>query len=120
MEIGKKIIFGDFGIIFFLHLILIVFFYLSPFFLSWKIILFFLGYIYLQEFFLEGCVLSFFQFGSTNKNLPIFHNYYLEKLGINVSKKNFNFTIVWVVPLGVFIFSLVWQTYFSKNTWLIF
>ena len=115
MEKVNKIIFGDFGIVFFLHLALILIFYFSPFIFSWKIIIFFLLYICFQEVFFQGCLLSFFQFGRERRKLPFFHFYYLGKMGINLNKKSFNFILVWLVPTGIFIFSLVWQEVFSQK-----
>ena len=69
-------------LIFWLHLILIILAWTSPFWISWKIILLFIGMNYLQIIFFKACVLTLVQFKENGKGMTMY-TFILEKIRQN-------------------------------------
>jgi len=97
----------DFGLIFLIHLILIILIYASPFLFSCKLILIGVLYIYIQEIFLKGCFLTHMQFGKDPE--MTFYYEYLTMLGFKVNKRKLKFFMAWIMPLIILGFALIWQ-----------
>lgn len=103
---------GDFGLIFWIHLFLILIFIISPFFFAWQWILLFVFVFILQDKFFKNCVLTKAQLRHRDDIADdelSFYAYYFKKMGIKINpkkvKKYFAWTLLWLV----FIFSLFWQ-----------
>jgi hypothetical protein len=76
----------DFGMIFWIHLILIIALWTSPFWLDWKLIIFG-GILYSVQLMIFGdCILTRKQFGTKKRGIT-FYYYYLKKMGFNVSSE---------------------------------
>ena len=110
----------DFGIIFWLHLVVIIAFILTPFYLSWFFIFLLLVLHYVQGGLFKNCLLTKAQFGRKNDidHLEMsFFVYYFKKMGLKANpkkvKKYFAHILLWVV----FIFSLLWQIVLDKSLW---
>ena len=97
----------DFGLIFWIHLILILLVYVSPFLFSWKLILIGVLYIYFQEIFLKGCFLTYAQFGKDTD--MTFYYRYLTLLGFKVNKKKLKFFMAWIMPWIILGIALIFQ-----------
>jgi len=97
----------DFGFVFFIHLILIILVYVSPFLFDWKLILMGVLYIYIQEIFLKGCFLTHLQFGK-DKDMTFYYKY-LTLLGFRINKKKLKFFMGRIMPLIILGVALVWQ-----------
>ncbi len=106
---------GDFGLVFWVHLAFILFFFVSPFLVSWKIILLIILLFYLQLRVFGGCVLTQKQFGKGPGANTSFYHYYLVKLGCNVEKRKVNrfvnLCLVWII-FGI---AFVWQIMLDKT-----
>jgi len=96
----------DFGLIFFIHLFLIILFYLSPFLVNWKIVTLTVVLILLQYKFLGDCIFTKAEFKDKDKG---FFEHYLKKIGINISKKQVDFLSIYVVPILLPLAAIIWQ-----------
>ena len=103
---------NDFGLIFWVHLVLIICIYISPFIISWKIILLFIFLYYLQLIVFRDCILTRKQF-KTNKRSETFYHYYLSKLGFKLDKYKVRFTADYVIPWIILIVAIILQNLFS-------
>jgi hypothetical protein len=98
---------SDFGFILWVHLILILTAYSSPFLFRWQLIFFGVLFLFIQQIVFQGCVLTHTQFG---KDLYMtFYYRYLTLLGFNVNKKKLKFLMAWIMPLIVLFASLFLQ-----------
>jgi hypothetical protein len=95
----------EFGLVFWLHLILIVFAYLSPFLFNFYIMIVLVLLYYLQIIIFNGCILTEKQFGKQDH--MTFYYPYLIKLGFSVNKKFVYYLMRWIMPLIVLMVSLV-------------
>ena len=102
----------DFGLLFWIHLILILLVWASPFLLGWKVILFFIILYYVQITLFKECLLSREQFNG-KKERTIFYHYYLGMMGIKVDKENARIFVDYVVPWIIFILAIVLQIVFK-------
>lgn len=95
-----------FGFLFWLHLIIILGYLASPFFLSWKIILGFIILYYIQLAIFGNCILTLQQFKS-KKRKKTRYGFTLEELGIKINGKSLSrftdYILPWIV-LGLAIF----------------
>ena len=94
-----------FGFVFWIHLILIILAYLSPFLFSFKIMIVLVLLYYLQIIIFNGCKLTEIQFGK--QSYFTFYYPYLRKLGFNVSKKFVYYLMRWWMPLIILLISFV-------------
>lgn len=105
----------EFGVIFWIHLIIIVGIYFSPFLIPFKMIVV-LGLLYILQIFLfKGCVLTILQFGKKS-NVSSFHGYYLSKLGFSIQKRKLEFMTDVVYPVVIPVVALVWQVILGMPT----
>ena len=103
----------EFGLIFWLHLIIILLVLSSPFWLSWKIITIFILLYYLQLFFLKNCVLTKLQFNEPERDTT-FYSYYLTKLGFKVNKRKLKIFLDYVLPWVILLISFLLQIHQEK------
>ncbi|OGI90967.1 hypothetical protein A2911_00330 [Candidatus Nomurabacteria bacterium RIFCSPLOWO2_01_FULL_40_15] len=99
----------EFGLIFWVHLFLIIFFYLSFLYIDWRIIL--SGIILLQIYYLlrGGCDLTFIQFGDDKNTTFVW--YYLHKFLPNLNKKTTKIFIRYIIPSIIFLASFLLQEF---------
>lgn len=87
---------------FFLHFIVIIFIWTSPFYLSWKVILFFIFLYYLQLLIFGNCILTIKQFKIKNRDKSVYA-YILKNLGFKFNEKNVanfvDFILPWIILL---------------------
>ncbi len=102
----------EFGTIFWLHLLLIILIYLSPFLFKWGLVLLFVGLYYFQLLVFGDCILTKIQFKSQEK--IVFYHYYLSKLGLNFSKRKINALVTYILPPIILLFTLFWQIILNK------
>jgi len=95
-------------VLFWIHVLTIFVFILSPFLFNWKIILLGIFLYYIQIFFLGNCILTTLQFGKKKKDKSFYH-YLLTKIGINLNENKVNFFIIYIKPWILFLFALVLQ-----------
>lgn len=111
---GKMKKHTDLGLVFWVHLILIVLLWTSPFWLSWKLILAGIFVYYLQLIIFKDCILTKAQF-ETKKRSTTFYWYYLTKLGFKLDKEKVRFAADYYFPWIILGISLVWQVLFKFN-----
>ena len=104
----------DFGLIFWLHLALIIAVCISPFVLDWKIIIFFTGLYYLQLMIFGSCILSMIEFKSGEKRKSFFHHY-LARFGFEFDQRKLLLILDYVVPTVVIVTALVLQLKLHYN-----
>jgi len=96
---------NDFGLIFWIHLILIVLVYTSPFLFNWRLMILFVFLYYLQIIIFNGCILTEKQFGK--REYMTFYHYYFTKLGLKINKRFLYYLMRWIMPLIILSVSLV-------------
>lgn len=90
----------------FLHLLIIILAYMSPWFVSWEIVLLVFILYRLQFILFDGCFLSMWQFGKPKETF-FFH--YIKKFFPNANKKLIDFITDWVLPAGAVVLAFVIQ-----------
>jgi hypothetical protein len=98
----------DFGLIFYLHLVLILAIWSSPFWLNWKTILFFIFLYYLELFFFGNCILTTLEFNELERNTT-FYSHYLEKLGFKFNKRKLSIFLDYIFPWLILGLALIYQ-----------
>ena len=93
---------------FLLHLVVILFVYLSPFILDWKLILILIALYYLQLWFFGNCILTIRQFKEKTRETS-FYSHVLNKLGFYPDKKTVRIVVDYYVPWIILVVALVWQ-----------
>jgi len=103
MEMGRK----EFGLIFWIHLILIILSYLSFLYIDWKLI--FLGVALLQIYYSlrGGCDLSFAEFGDDRDTTFVW--YYLRKRLPNLNQKTTKIFVRHIFPILLIVISFISQ-----------
>jgi len=101
----------DFGFIFWVHLILILIAYSSPFLFRWQLILTGILLLFFQQMIFQGCLLTHAQLGKDP--YMTFYYPYLTLLGFNINKKKLKFLMTWIIPILVLSFALIWQIIFN-------
>lgn len=99
----------DFGLIFWIHLLVLCLMYSSPFLFSWKIIFAGVLVYYLQLLIFGGCILTIKELGSDRKEG--FNAYYLHKAGFNIDERKLGIVLNFIVPSAISVFALVWQLF---------
>ncbi|MBP7708404.1 hypothetical protein KA107_01865 [Candidatus Pacearchaeota archaeon] len=103
---------SDFGLVFWIHLLVILFWYSCPFLFSWYWLLIGVAFSYLQGLFIGGCVLTYKQFGKNTDET--FFRYYFNKLGIPLGKKVAKIIFFWIEPIFIFLVAVLWQVTFGN------
>jgi hypothetical protein len=96
-----------FGFTFWLHLLLIIIAYASPFLFNWRLVLVGALALFSQFIIFNKCILTTAQFG--DQKYITFYAPYLEKMGFKFKRKNIYFFMRYVMPFIVLIISLIWQ-----------
>jgi hypothetical protein len=103
----------DFRLIFFIHLFLIVLFWLLPFLVNWKLVLLsvFLYYVnhYLWKATYGLCPLTMIEFKTKNPKASVWVYYLNKYTSLKVDKKRLHFVLFRIVPPTILVVSLVWQ-----------
>lgn len=107
------IIKGDFGAIFWTHLMITIATYLSPILFGWKIIISYMTFHYIQALTLKECFLNRLH-SKKERKIKNFHTYYLGKLGLNIGYNKARL-LGWVIPLGILFLALIWQVILNNN-----
>ena len=99
----------DFGFIFFIHLIFVIAAWASPFFLNWKIILFFIALYYMQLLIFKDCILTLKQFdiNSQDVNKYSFYSFLFEKLGFRFSRRKVRILTRFIFPWIILLISIL-------------
>ena len=87
----------------FIHILIIILAYISPFIFSWKIVLAGVIAFYIQKFLIGGCILTKKEFGNFEDN---YYYFALKKLGFDPDKKRLRFILDYVVPVSILSLSL--------------
>ncbi|MBT4516602.1 MAG: hypothetical protein HOC78_01790 [Candidatus Komeilibacteria bacterium] len=106
----------DYGLIFWIHLLVILAYLITPFVLGWQWIFLIVALFYLQNLLFKNCVLTKAQLderGDVDESERSFYSYYFKKIGLKVNskwvKKYFAYSLMWTV----FAVSLIWQLAFN-------
>jgi hypothetical protein len=102
----------DFGLVFWLHLAIIIFIFSSPFLFSWKLILAGVILYYIQVWIFGTCVLALWEFSSEDGS---FFAHYLPKIGINLSRKKIFLLTDYLATWGIFAFAIFWQVILNHS-----
>ncbi len=101
---------NDYGKVFWLHLSVILLWYVSPLFISWNWLLIGTALSYLQGIIIGGCILSHEQFGKEADET--FFRYYLNMMGLNMSKRTAKIIFFWLEPIVIPIIAILIQKVF--------
>ena len=106
----------DFGLLFWLHLVLIILAYSSFAWLDWRIIIGAVVLLQLYYVFRGGCDFTFWEFGDDKDTTFLW--YYLRKIFPNLDQKKTKFFVRIVVPVLIILTALISQTVFSYHPYL--
>lgn len=113
---------NDFGLIFWFHLLLILAYLSSPFWLGWQWIIILVIIFVLQDKVFKKCLLTSAQLkgrDDVSDDELSFYAYYFKKMGLPINAKWVKKYFAWILMWVVIIFSLVWQMVLNKvPTWL--
>lgn len=110
---------GDYGLIFWAHLVVILVILASPFIFRAHWIAVGIVLFYLQLWFFGGCVLTTAQFpvhlGIVPRTYRLdgdsFYHYYLEKFGIRIDRRKLNVFLDFVLPMILLGVAFLWKTF---------
>ncbi len=102
-----------FGFIFWMHLILVLFAYLSPFLFSWKIVGIAIVFLFIQYSLIGGCVLNKIQFDNTRDITFLYP--YLRKFGFKINPYKFKIFIRYILPFILLFIAIIWQIALKRN-----
>lgn len=106
-----------FEIISWIHLVLIILIWSSPFWLSWKIVSIGIILYYLQLLIFGDCLLTKKEF-RTNKREITFYSFCLEKIGFMFDRNKVRIIADYVMPWVILGVSLIWQLGLGNKVWL--
>lgn len=95
---------------FWIHLLVVIAVWSSPFWLSWKLIIVGVAIYYLQLLILGNCVLTRWQFQSREIEIS-FYAHVLEKFGLRFNHRTVSAITDYVIPWIVLLIALIWQTH---------
>lgn len=98
----------DFGLVFWLHLALIIIAWSSPLWLSWKLILVGVIALHVQWLLLDGCYLTQLETGKDGEGT--FYHHYLSKLYPRLSKRGVMVAVRYVLPILILGIAFIIQT----------
>lgn len=101
----------EFGLLFWIHLLLLIPAYISPFLVNWKIILIGVILLQIQYWLVGGCILTHLQMGNDKNETFIW--YYLRKIYPRLSAQKVKFTIRVVIPIILIITGFILQTIYN-------
>jgi len=107
-----------FGIIFWLHLLIIIFAYSSPFWLDWKIIIIIIVGLQTYYWVRGGCDLTFWELGNDTNTTFVW--YYLQKIFPRLNKRKTKFFIRIVLPIFLIITSFTSQVFYNYYPYISF
>lgn len=96
------------GFFYWVHLIVIIFIWASPFWLNWKFILFFAFLYYIQLLIFGNCILTIKQFKTRDKEAS-FYAFTLKKLGFKVNQRFVARLVDYAFPGIILIIALFYQ-----------
>lgn len=109
-DMKNKILHSDFGLIFWLHLILILLAYFSGFLFSWWLIIIGPIVLWIQYKFFNGCVLTIFQLGKEKGEFTFLAHYFK-----NINPQKLTFFIRYILPFIIFLLAITWQIILNKK-----
>ncbi len=102
-----------FGFVFWLHLILISFAYLSPFLFNWGIMIIIIIILFIQYSLVGSCILNKIQFSGT-KDVTFLYPY-LMILGLKLNPHKFKIFIRYYLPFVLLFIAIIWQVVLNKS-----
>lgn len=97
----------EFGVYFWMHILLLIPAYTSFLFVDWKIILIVVILLQIQYSVLGGCILTHLEMGSDKNETFIW--YYLRKIYPSLNPRKTKFVIRIIVPLTILVLGLLFQ-----------
>ncbi len=101
----------EFGIFFWIHILVLIPAYLSPIFFDWKIIIIGVIALQIQYWVIGGCIITHLEMGKGENKVFIW--YYLRKIIPNLDPKKTKFVIRVIVPISLVIIALILQVQFD-------
>lgn len=87
----------EFGLWFWVHILLLIPAYLSPLFIDWKLIVIGVAILQIQYWVIDGCILTHLEMGKDKNETFIW--YYLKKIYPDLDSKITKFVIRVIVPI---------------------
>jgi hypothetical protein len=105
---------AEYGPIFWIHLVVISFCWLSPLLMSWQFVAIGVGLYYLQMLFIGACVFTILQYGNhMDARKRSFVTHYLGKLGFDFKNESVSWFHDTFVPVSILCLALVLQLGFD-------
>jgi len=92
----------------FLHLLIIILLWVSPFLFNWRLIILGIFLYYLQLMIFGNCILTKMEFKQKKREITMY-SFVLEKLGFNVNRGKIVLLADYVFPWVILLISLVYQ-----------
>lgn len=109
---------NDFGLVFWAHLVVILLFISTPFWLGWQWILFLALLFVVQDKTAKNCVLTKAQFKGREDILEeelSFYAYYFKKMGLKINAKKVKKYFAWVLLWAIVLLAMFWQIDLSNH-----
>jgi hypothetical protein len=101
----------DFGIIFWIHLVLVIAVWMSPLWADWKLISIGVILFSLQYLIMGGCYLTFLETGEYKD--ATFYYHYLSRVFPKLNKRQTKIFVTYILPVILLIIAYVIQTKFG-------
>jgi hypothetical protein len=102
---------GEYGLLFWVHVLLIILSYTSFLYVDWKLILVVTILLQLQYSFIGGCIVTHLQMGKDSNETFIW--YYLKKLIKDLDPKKTKFIIRIIVPIIILLLAIILQVVYG-------
>lgn len=102
---------GEYGLIFWIHMLLIIASYTSFLYVDWKLILIVIMLLQLQYSFLGGCIVTHLQMGEGSNETFVW--YYLKKIIKDLDQKKTKFIIRIIVPTLILLLAIILQVVYG-------
>ncbi|MBU6214715.1 hypothetical protein KGM48_02620 [Patescibacteria group bacterium] len=89
-----------------LHIVLLIAWYTSPFYLDWRIVILTVVLYHFQLYYAKGCLITQGQFGKQNEG---FYYHYLTKFGFHPDKKKLSFVLDYIIPGMMIVLAITLQ-----------
>lgn len=100
---------------FWVHLLIILFLWASPFLFPWWITIILMALLGIQFLFTKNtCLITMAEFGTTHPKISFYADL-LTRIGIKVNQKKLDFTSTYIFPIIKITIAIIWQLVLKIN-----
>ena len=100
---------------FWLHLLIVLFLWASPFLFPWWMTIIFMVLLAIQFLFTNNtCIITMAEFGTTHPKMSFYADLF-SRIGFKVNQNKMDFTSTYIFPIYKIIIAIVWQLILKIN-----